>query len=157
MIPYEKSLEVLEELFARDFWFVLATAQEGKPSQRVVDAYYHKGAFWIVTYGKSRKMAEIGQNPNVSLCHEFHIFQGRAYHAGHPLKAENREIREELVRVFAPWYFAHNDERDENMCYVRVEPQTGFFHKDGTGYQVDFAAKTAHTIPFSPQVVAPQQ
>lgn len=155
MTVYEKSLEVLEELFGKDCFFSLATAAEGRPSLRVVDTYYHGGVFWIVTYGNSRKMAEIGKNPYVALCNDFNRFEGKAYHAGHPLGEENREIREELVRVFAPWYFAHNDEGDENMCYARVEPETGFFHKEGTAYKVNFVEKTAEEISFAPGIVTP--
>ena len=75
--------------------------------------------------------------------------------AGHPLQPENSEIRAKLIQVFAPWYFEHNNENDENMCYVKVEPDSGFFHKDGTGYKVDFAAKTAERAPFSPDVIMP--
>ena len=40
MTAYEKSLEVLRELFEKDCTFVLATARENVPSQRVVDACY---------------------------------------------------------------------------------------------------------------------
>ncbi len=155
MTPYEESLEALEALFGKDVFFVLATAEEGRPSQRVVDAYYEDGVFWIVTYGKSVKVREIEQNPYVSLCNSFHRFQGRAYRAGHPLRPENSEIRAKLIQVFAPWYFEHNNENDENMCYVKVEPDSGFFHKDGMGYKVDFAAKTAERVPFSPEVIMP--
>ena len=44
MTAYEKSLEVLRELFEKDCTFVLATARENVPSQRVVDACYMGGA-----------------------------------------------------------------------------------------------------------------
>lgn len=45
MTAYEKSLEVLRELFEKDCTFVLATTRENVPSQRVVDACYMGGAF----------------------------------------------------------------------------------------------------------------
>jgi hypothetical protein len=35
------------------------------------------------------------------------------------------------------------------MCYLRIEPETGFFHLNGTGYQMDFKSKTARTFPFA--------
>ena len=53
MTAYEKSLEVLRELFEKDCTFVLATTRENVPSQRVVDACYMGGAFWVVTHGRS--------------------------------------------------------------------------------------------------------
>ena len=95
---------------------------------------------------------EIASNPEVSLCNTFHTFSGKAYNAGHPLKSENSEIRSKLIKVFEPWYFAHNNENDENMCYVRVKLESGFFHKDGTGYKVNFSEKTAEEFPFTPQI-----
>lgn len=152
MSVYEKSLKVLEDLFSKDFTFVLATAENNAPSQRVVDTYYDNGEFWIVTYAKTKKVNEIEQNPNVSLCNTFHIFNGKAYNAGHPLKEENKDIREILIKEFEPWYFAHNNENDENMCYVRVSLETGFFHKDGIGYKVDFIDKTVEEFSFSPEI-----
>jgi len=152
MTTYDKSMVVLEELFSRDYTFVLATVQEDKPSQRVVDTYYSEGAFWIVTYGQSRKVKEIATNPNVALCNTFHAFSGKAYNAGHPLQESNKEIREKLIKVFEPWYFAHNNEADENMCYVKVELEEGFFHKEGVGYKVSFTEMTAEEFPFAPQI-----
>lgn len=151
MTTYEKSLNVLEDLFRRDYTFVLATVQENVPSQRVVDTYFDNGEFWIVTYAKSNKVKAIEQNPNVSLCNTFHVIKGKAYNAGHPLRDENRGIRDELIKIFEPWYFAHNNENDEYMCYVRVNPESAFFHKDGRGYKVDFSKKTAEEFPFAPQ------
>lgn len=152
MITYDKSLEILKELFGRDYTFVLATAQNNIPSQRVVDTYYSNGAFWIVTYALSNKVKEISANPHVSLCNTFHGFSGKAYYMGHPLNEDNKEIRQKLIKAFEPWYFAHNNEADENMCYLKIEPEQGFFHKDGTGYKVNFLDNTAEEFPFTPQI-----
>lgn len=152
METYERSMEVLNELFAKDYTFVLATVNDNCPSQRVVDTYYCDQAFWIVTYALSNKVKELRKNPNVSLCNNFHIFSGKAYYMGHPLKEENKEIRETLIRVFEPWYFAHNNEADENMCYVKVELEQGFFNVGGTGYRVNFVSKEATEFPFAPGI-----
>lgn len=100
MTEYEQSLDVLLRLFQKDCTFVLATAKDNIPSQRVVDAYFHGGEFWIVTYTKSNKVLEITQNPSVSLCNNFNIFCGKAYIAGHPLDAKNKKIREKPIKVF---------------------------------------------------------
>lgn len=152
MTDYDKSQRVLRELFERDYTFVFATCSGNAPYQRVVDTCYWQGAFWIVTHGLSNKVKQLQGNPNVSLCNGFHIFEGTAVNAGHPLLPENKEIRLKLTEVFAPWYFEHNDEKDEQMCFVKMVPHTGFFHRDGTGYQVDFMSQTARLIPFSPQI-----
>ena len=57
-----------------------------------------------------------------------------------------------LAGAFEPWHFACNDEGDSNLCYLRIVPESGFFHKDGTGYRVDFINGTAAEFPFTAQV-----
>jgi general stress protein 26 len=128
----------------------LATVKDNKPSNRVVDTYYEDGVFWVVTYGLSNKVKAIEENCNVALCNNFYSFKGSAFNVGHPLKEENKKIRERLIKEFEPWYFAHNNENDENMCYVKIVLTEGFFHKDGQGYKVDFTNKKAEEFPFAP-------
>lgn len=152
MSEYSKCLEVLQQLFGRDYTFMLATTNQNIPTIRVVDTFYENDAFWIVTYATSNKVEEISKNPNVALANNFHNFQGKAYHIGHPLKPENQGIREKLIKVFDGWYFKHNDEKDENMCFIKVEPETGFFHKDGVGYLINFTEKSVREIPFLPDI-----
>lgn len=153
MNTYEKSLNVLKELFAKDYQFALATSSDNIPSVRFVDTFYDDGAFYIVTYAKSQKVQEIEKNSEVSMCNNLYRFSGTAYNIGHPLCEKNHGIREELIKVFDPWYFAHNDENDENMCYIKIELKQGFFYKDGTGYKVDFTDKKAEEFPFVSDIV----
>jgi general stress protein 26 len=148
MSEYEKSLQVLDELFGRDYQFALATSKENVPSVRFVDMFYSEGAFYVVTYGKSAKVIDIEQNEKISMCNKLYRFYGVAHNIGHPLKEENLKIREKLIKVFEPWYFLHNNEEDENMCYVKITPDQGFFYKDGTGYRVDFNNQTVESFPF---------
>ncbi|GAB6109377.1 pyridoxamine 5'-phosphate oxidase family protein [Fusibacter bizertensis] len=149
MSNFQESLEVLESLFAKDCQFALATISDQTPSVRIVDTFYNEGSFYIVTYANSKKVVELMQYPNVALCHDFYNFTGTAENTGHPLKEDNLAIREKLTKVFAPWYFAHNNENDENMCYVKVNLTNGFYYKDGKGYKVDFMKQTAEVFPFS--------
>jgi len=153
MESFEKSMEVMKELFAKDYQFAMATALENVPSLRYVDAYYKEGSFYIVTYANSQKVKELEVNPSVSLCNKLYSFSGNAYNIGHPLKQENQKIREILIKAFEPWYFKHNREEDETMCYVKVDLTHGFFYRDGTGYKVDFANKTAKEFPFEFDIV----
>ena len=148
MNTYDKSLKVMTELFSKDLPFYLATAKDEIPSLRVVDTYYDNEAFWIVTYRQSNKVIEIECNPNVSLCSNLYSFKGKAYNAGHPLIDENKAIREKLIEVFKDWYFLHNNEKDEGMCYVKFIPEKGFFYKDGTGYKANFASREVDAFPF---------
>lgn len=149
MNVYEKSIEVLTELFNRDFTFSLATVKGDMPAVRVVDTYYDNGAFWVVTYANSNKVNEIIANPRVALCNNLYSFKGKAFNVGHPLDKKNQEIREKLIEAFKPWYFAHNNENDENMCFVKVELEYGFFYKNGKGYKVEFIDKNAEEFPFT--------
>lgn len=150
MNDYEK---VMNELFAKDYQFAMATVKDNVPSNRFVDTYYDKGAFYVVTYLKSQKVQELISNSTVSLCNKLYRFSGNAYNIGHPLLEENKEIREKLIKVFEPWYFAHNNEDDENMCYVRIDLKDGFFYKDGVGYKVNFQQKTAEQFPFDFDII----
>ncbi|TYQ18436.1 UNVERIFIED_CONTAM: pyridoxamine 5'-phosphate oxidase [Acetivibrio alkalicellulosi] len=145
---FEKSMKVMNELFARDYQFALATTNNNIPSIRFVDTYFEDGCFYIVTYAKSKKVRELEINKNVSLCNKLYNFSGVAYNLGHPLNPQNSKIRERLIRVFKPWYFKHNDENDEFMCYIKVELTHGFFFKDGTGFKVDFITKKVDEFPF---------
>lgn len=153
MSTFTKSLTVMDDLFGKDCTFSFATAKEGVPSVRVIDTYYHGEAFYIVTYANSQKGKEIEGNPSVALCNSFFRFTGKAYNLGHPLKPENAELRKTLIKVFAPWYFAHNNEDHEHMCFVKVTLDHGFCFKDGAGYKIDFAKKTAETFPFAPDSI----
>lgn len=141
MSEYQQCLEIMTNLFSKDFPFNFATAKGNMPAVRVVDTYYDNEAFWIVTYSKSNKVIEIESNPNAALCSNLYSFKGKAFNVGHPLKESNKRIREKLIKVFESWYFIHNDENDENMCYVKFVPESGFFYKDGTGYKVNYVNK----------------
>ncbi|MCE5344152.1 MAG: pyridoxamine 5'-phosphate oxidase family protein [Eubacteriales bacterium] len=158
MESYEKAMQAMEALFARDCQFALATAKQNTPSVRYVDTYWDRDCFYIVTYGKSRKALEIAENTNVSLCNSrLSTFTGKAYNIGHPLKPENREIRQKLTEVFKAWYFRHNNEADEAMCYLRIVPESGFFHRDETGFQIDFLQRTATEFPFAFETILTEE
>ena len=48
MNTFEKSIQVLEDLFARDYQFALATCDENIPSVILVDTFYYDGAFYVI-------------------------------------------------------------------------------------------------------------
>lgn len=154
MGTYQEALQVMNALFAKDYQFAMATVRGTTPTVRYIDTYYEDGSFYVVTYSSSRKVQDIMSNSQVSLCHDLVRFNGDAYNIGHPLLSENREMREKLIKVFEPWYFAHNNENDENMCYVKIVLKDGFFYKDGTGYSVNFQLKEAEKFPFNFDIVS---
>ena len=132
MTDFENAVCVMKERFGRDYQFALSTCVDNIPSSRFVDTYFDGESFYI------------------SLCsRQMNAFSGKAHIIGHPLDPENAQIRSELIKVFEPWYFKHNNEADENMCYIRIDPTAGFFHQDGTGYQINFTEKTVRAFPFT--------
>ena len=150
MTDYENAISVMKEMFSRDYQFALSTAKDNIPSARYVDTFFDGESFYTVTYKLSQKAVEIADNPNVSLCcQRMHTFSGQAYLIGHPLDPENAAIRSALIKAFEAWYFKHNNEADENMCYIKINPTVGFFHKDGVGYKIDFTEKTVKAFPFA--------
>lgn len=76
-----------------------------------------------------------------------------ASNLGHPLRQENQVIRSKLVMAFAPWYFAHNNEEDENLCFVRIVLQEGLFYQGRMGYRVDFREQKAEEFKFTYDIV----
>ena len=134
----------------------MATARENVPSQRVVDACYMGGAFWVVTHGRSAKVREMKANPCVSLCSSFHTFKCKAHFMGHPLLPASQAAREALAGAFEPWHFACNDEGDSNLCYLRIVPERffpqgrdrlpgGFHQRDGGGIPLYSSGRNGFT------------
>jgi uncharacterized pyridoxamine 5'-phosphate oxidase family protein len=153
MDVYKKCLKVMEELFEKDYQFAFATSKDNIPSVRFVDTLYDNESFYIVTYNRSQKVRELELNQNVCLCNKLYSFSGVAHNIGHPSRPENSVIRSKLVKAFEAWYFKHNNEDDENMCYVKVDLIHGFFYKDGIGYKVDFTTQEVTEFPFESDIV----
>ena len=47
---------LMDARFGHDNLIALATAEDGMPSVRTVNAYYENGAFYVITHAKSNKM-----------------------------------------------------------------------------------------------------
>ena len=148
MNNYETVISIMDKLFKCDYQFAMATTVNNIPSLRFVDTYFDNGSFYIVTYSNTNKVREITENSNVALCsRKGYFFSGKAYNIGHTLSPENKEIRNKLIKAFEPWYFKHNDEKDD-ICILKIIPKSGFVHKDGMGYKIDFVNKTAEKFRY---------
>ncbi len=147
---FDEAIAAMMQLFQRDYQFALATIFDNKPTVRFVDTYFDGNAFFVVTYAKSRKVLDVSENPHVALtCRQQHSFSGIATNIGHPLKPENKIIRNQLISVFEDWYFKHNNEDDDNMCYLRIVPIRGLFHIDNVGYRIDFTERYAEKYDYN--------
>ena len=70
--------QIMEERFGGDNEMALATCRGNVPSVRTVNATYWEGCFYVITYGLSRKMEEIRDNPTVALSGEWFTCHGTA-------------------------------------------------------------------------------
>lgn len=157
MSMYEEGLKLIEEKFGngKDNNISLATialepGADGKPrpNVRVVDAYYEDGIFYVVTYGKSGKMVQIAQNPEVSVatCPEMFTASGVGENLGWVLDPKNAEIRSKLRKAFSEWYDMANNEEDENCVFLAIHLTKGILNINHWEklYHMDFVNKTCH-------------
>ena len=135
-----ESEKIMTERFGRDTIIALATTENGIPHVRYVNAYYEDGAFYVITYGLSNKMRQIGQNPNVAIAGEWFTAHGRGINLGYFGKDENEEIADELKKAFAEWIEnGHNDFSDVNTCILCIRLTDGVLFSHGTRYDIDFS------------------
>ena len=156
MSEFQEGLRLIEEKFGngKDNVISLATiareaSAEGniRPVVRTVDAYYEDGVFYVVTHGKSNKMQQIAQNPEVSIagCLEMFTANGLAENLGWVLDPKNAEIRTKLRSAFADWYDMANNEQDENCCILAIHLTRGTLNINHWEklYHIDFVNKTS--------------
>lgn len=155
MTNFEEGLKLIEEKFGngKDNLISLATiAREPgingypRPVVRGVDAYYEDCTFYVVTNGKSNKMLQIEENPEVSIafCSEMFTANGIGENLGWVLNPKNAEIRAKLRAAFSEWYDMANNENDENCCILAIHLTKGTLNINHWEklYHMDFVNKT---------------
>lgn len=130
---------ILSQRFGKDSLMALATAEEGHPHVRTVDAVYIEEAFYVVTYALSGKMQQIEKNPSVALSGDWFTAHGIGKNLGHVLLPENQKIMNQLRTAFASWYGnGHVNENDPNTCLLKIQLTDGVLFHDGTRYELTF-------------------
>ena len=130
---------IMKERFGKDSLLALATAADGMPYVRTVDAYYEDGAFYVITYALSGKMKQIEQNPAVALCGEWFTANGRGENLGWFGKPENAAMAGKLKQAFASWIDnGHNNFDDQNTIILKIRLTHGVLFSHGTRYDIDF-------------------
>ena len=130
---------ILLERFGKDSIIALATAIDGIPYVRSVDAFYEGGAFYVLTHGLSSKMKQIEQNPAVALSGDWFTAQGIGINFGYFGKAENSHIANRMKQVFSAWIDnGHNNFDDTNTCILCIKLTSGILFSNGTRYEIDF-------------------
>lgn len=136
MINWSPEAEtIMMERFGKDTILALATADNGVPYVRSVNAYYENGAFYVITHALSNKMKQIEHNPVVAIAGDWFTAQGKAINLGAFGKEENRAVAEKLKKAFAQWIGnGHSDLEDENTIILQIELTSGLLLSHGTRY-----------------------
>lgn len=136
----EEVSKIMADRFGRDTILALATAEDGVPYVRNVDAYFENGAFYIITHACSNKMKHIENNPTVALAGEWFTAHGKGVSLGFFGKEENRQIAERLRATFKAWIDnGHNNFEDENTVILCIRLTDGVLFSHGTRYEIEFA------------------
>lgn len=132
----EQAEKIMIERFGKDTVISLSTVENGIPYARYVNAYYEKGAFYIITYALSTKMKHIEKNPSVAIAGDWFTAHGKGVNLGFFGKEENAPIAEKLQKAFAEWIDnGHNNFDDKNTIILRVELTDGLLLSHGTRYE----------------------
>lgn len=135
---------VMKERFGRDRLLALATAVDGVPYVRTVNAYYENGAFYVITYARSDKMQQIAQNPVVAVSGDWFTAHGRAESLGWICEPANNLLADKLTHAFAEWINnGHTNFVDPNTIILRIGLTKGVLFSHGTRYDIDFAQEEA--------------
>ncbi len=128
--------KIMAERFGKDTVIALSTVENEVPYVRYVNAYYEKGAFYIITHALSNKMRHIENNPVTAIAGEWFTAHGTGINLGYFGKEENHRIAERLKKVFSEWIDnGHNDFDDENTIILCVELTDGLLLSHGTRYE----------------------
>lgn len=126
---------IMRERFGKDSVIALATAENGTPHVRYVNAYYENGSFYIVTHALSNKMKHIARTPAVAIAGDWFTAHGTGSSLGAFGKEENRALADTLREAFSQWLDnGHTDPADENTVILRVELTACLLLSHGTRY-----------------------
>jgi len=145
MQNYENAMSIMTERFGKDSLIAIATTDGDRMYNRMVDAYYENGAFYISTNAMSTKMKQIEVNSEVAVCAvDWFSGHGTGKNLGWVLEPQNAEIRSKLREAFV-WYDDANNEQDKNCCILEIRLTDGMLIKDhhAIRYQIDFVNKSA--------------
>jgi len=145
MSNFINAMVIMNERFGKDSLIAVATEEKGRLFNRIVDAYYENGAFYISTNALSGKIIHIKEHPEVAVCAvDWFSGHGIAKNLGWVLAPQNADIRKKLRDAFE-WYDYANNEQDENCCILEIRLTDGMLIKDhhAIRYQIDFLNQSA--------------
>lgn len=145
MSNYQNAVTIMAERFGKDNLIAIATTDGARLYNRIVDAYYEDGAFYVSTNALSNKVKQTEANPDVAVCAvDWFSGHGIARNRGWALDPQNAEIRSKLREAFV-WYDEVNNEQDPNCCILEIRLTDGMLIKDhhAVRYQIDFTNQSA--------------
>lgn len=146
MRKFETAIKIMAERFGKDSLIAIATTDGKKMNNRMVDAFYTDGAFYVSTYALSNKVKQIESNPEVAIAAvDWFIGHGIGRNLGCVLEPKNAEIRLKLREAFSAWYDFANNEQDKNCCILEIRLTDGMLILDhhAVRYQIDFTNESA--------------
>ena len=137
MIKFNSEVDaIMNERFGKDNLIALATAENGVPHVRNVNAFYDDGSFYVLTYALSNKMKQIQLNPNVAIAGEWLTGHGKAVNLGWFCKEDNAAVAEKMRNAFAAWIDnGHNNFSDKNTIILQIALTDGVLFSHGTKYE----------------------
>jgi len=145
MQNYENAMNIMAERFGKDNLIAIASYDGKRLHNRIVDAYYENGAFYVSTNALSSKIKQIEANAEVAVCAvDWFSGHGIGKNLGWALEPQNAGIRSKLREAFV-WYDEVNNEQDKNCCILEIRLTDGMLIKDhhAIRYQIDFLGKSA--------------
>ena len=145
MSKYGEAMAIMNERFGKDSLIAVATTDGSRMHNRIVDAYFEDGAFYVTTHALSNKIKQVEANPEVAVCAvDWFSGHGTGRNLGWVLEPQNAGIRQKLREAFE-WYEHANNEQDKNCCILEIRLTDGMLIKDHNAlrYQIDFANETA--------------
>lgn len=137
-VPTGEMEKILLERFGQDSIIALATAANGVPYVRSVDAFYQNGAFFVLTHALSGKMQQIAENPVVAISGDWFTARGTGENLGWFGSDENAALAEKMRSVFAAWINnGHSNLDDPNTIILRIRLTHAVLFSHGTRYEFD--------------------
>ena len=153
MDVFKAATGLMKEQLGHDVIIALATCTENGVNVRNVDGYYKDGSVYVVTHNASHKMKEITKKSNVAIYKDLMCVQGIGENLGSPKEESNRELREELRKVFVAFYDRHVDENDPGTCILKIALTSAVVFSKDTKYIIDFENTTAAATAFVNDII----
>ncbi len=137
------SLEFMQGILTERFGsgedlIAMATVAQGKPQVRNVTAYFHEDSFYVLTFDRSGKMAQLAQDPDVAISGRWFAGHGVALDLGPAFSEENSPLAAPLKKGFTAWAGESHSGADQTVRLLRLKLQDATFYSHGVRYTASF-------------------